>query len=51
MSDHKELNLNKENLNALTAETLRQSAEKIQNYFFKRMTSPNVVDISKAISG
>lgn len=35
----------------LTAETLRQSAEKIQNYFFKRMTSPNVVDISKAISG
>ncbi len=35
----------------LTAETLRQSAEKIQNYFFRRMTSPNVVDISKAISG
>jgi len=35
----------------LTAETLRQSAEKIQNYFFNRMTSPNVVDISKAISG
>ena len=35
----------------LTAETLRQSAEKIQSYFFQRMTSPNVVDISRAASG
>lgn len=30
----------------LTAETLRQSAEKIQNHFVQRMASPNVVDIT-----
>jgi len=35
----------------LTAETLRQSAEKIQSYFFQRMTCQNVVDISRAVSG
>ena len=34
----------------LTAETLRQSAEKIQNYFSQRMTSPNVVDITAALA-
>lgn len=34
----------------LTAETLRQSAEKIQNYFSQRMTRPNVVDITVALA-
>ncbi|AZZ94730.1 DUF4102 domain-containing protein [Hahella sp. KA22] len=33
----------------LTAETLRQSAEKIQNYFVKRMDSTNVVAFTKVI--
>ncbi len=33
----------------LTAETLRQSAEKIQNYFVKRMASTNVVAFTKVI--
>tara|TARA_R110001592_G_scaffold363387_1_gene686837 strand:- start:22236 stop:23465 length:1230 start_codon:yes stop_codon:yes gene_type:complete len=32
----------------LTAETLRQSAEKIQCYFFQRMAVTNVVDITQA---
>lgn len=32
----------------LTAETLRQSAEKIQCYFFQRMVITNVVDITQA---
>ncbi len=35
----------------LTAETLRQSAEKIQSYFFQRMTSPNVVEIACVAKG
>lgn len=35
----------------LTAETLRQSAEKIQGYFFQRMTSTNVVELSLAARG
>lgn len=34
----------------LTAETLRQSAEKIQNHFVQRMASPNVVDITAALA-
>ncbi|GAB1257635.1 tyrosine-type recombinase/integrase [Aurantivibrio plasticivorans] len=33
----------------LTAETLRQSAEKIQNYFVQRMASTNVVAFTKVI--
>lgn len=35
----------------LTAETLRQSAEKIQNHFVQRMASPNVVDIARVARG
>ncbi|HCS27406.1 MAG TPA: integrase [Spongiibacteraceae bacterium] len=33
----------------LTAETLRQSAQKIQNYFVKRMASTNVVAFTKVV--
>ncbi|WMS85622.1 tyrosine-type recombinase/integrase [Pleionea litopenaei] len=32
----------------LTAETLRQSAEKIQNFLFQRMKNSNIVDIKRA---
>ena len=32
----------------LTAETLRQSAEKIQGYFFLRMSTSNIVEFTKA---
>jgi hypothetical protein len=35
----------------LTAETLRQSAEKIQNYFAQRIASPNVVEIARVARG
>lgn len=34
----------------LTAETLRQSAEKIQGYFSQSMSSPNVMDIAGVVT-
>ncbi len=35
----------------LTAETLRQSAEKLQSYFYRRMARSNVVEIACVARG